>query len=152
MVTGVTRKSAVVLDDVGRVFDTAQGHKVVGVSAVLARGRTVLVADTMVHEMPNGEELADIAERGAEVARRLGLEPRVALLSYSTFGYPTSERSQNPRDAVDILTARGAEFEFDGEMAADVALDPEAMAAYPFCRLTGPANVLVMPALSLIHI
>lgn len=146
MVTGLSRKSAVVLDDVGRVFETRQGHKVVGVSAVLAQGRTVLVADTMVHEMPNGAELADIAERAAEVARRLGLEPRVALLSYSTFGYPVSERSQNLRDAVRILEERGVDFEFDGEMAADVALSAEAMKAYPFCRLSGPANVLVMPA------
>ncbi|MEX2518055.1 MAG: NADP-dependent malic enzyme [Paracoccaceae bacterium] len=146
MVTGVSRKSAVVLSDIGRVFDTRQGRKVVGVSAVLARGRTVLVADTMVHEMPNGEELADIAEQSARVARRLGLEPRVALLSYSTFGYPISERSANLREAVKILEAREVDFEFDGEMAADVALDPKAMAAYPFCRLSGPANVLVMPA------
>ena len=146
MVTGVTRKSAVVLDDIGRVFDTRQGQKVVGVSAVLTQGRTVLVADTMVHEMPTGPELADISEQAAGVARRLGLEPRVALLSYSTFGYPTSERSDNLREATLLLEERGVDFEFDGEMAADVALDPDAMAAYPFCRLTGPANVLVMPA------
>ncbi|MEM7546372.1 MAG: NADP-dependent malic enzyme [Pseudomonadota bacterium] len=146
LVTGVSRKSSVVLDDIGRVFDTRQGQKVVGVSAVLASGRTVLVADTMVHEMPNGTELADIAEQAAHVARKLGLEPRVALLSYSTFGYPTSERSQNLRDAVTILEERSVDFEFEGEMAADVALDPEAMKAYPFSRLTGPANVLVMPA------
>ncbi len=146
MVTGVTRKSAVVLDDIGRVFDTRQGQRVVGVSAVLTQGRTVLVADTMVHEMPTGPELADISEQAAGVARRLGLEPRVALLSYSTFGYPTSERSDNLREATLLLEERGVDFEFDGEMAADVALDPDAMAAYPFCRLTGPANVLVMPA------
>ncbi|MGB0504941.1 MAG: NADP-dependent malic enzyme [Pikeienuella sp.] len=146
MVTGVTRKSAVVLNDIGRVFDTRQGQKVVGVSAVLAQGRTVLVADTMVHEMPNGEELADISEQAAGVARRLGLEPRVALLSYSTFGYPTSERSQNLRDAVELLDGRNVDFEYDGEMSADIALDADAMAQYPFCRLTGPANVLVMPA------
>jgi len=146
MVPGVPRHSAVVLDDIGRVFDTRQGQKVVGVSAVLTQGRTVLVADTMVHEMPTDSELADISEQAAGVARRLGLEPRVALLSYSTFGYPTSERSDNLREATLLLEERGVDFEFDGEMAADVALDPNAMAAYPFCRLTGPANVLVMPA------
>lgn len=146
LVTGVTRKTAVVLDDIGKVFETRQGQKVVGVSAVLAQGRTVLVADTMVHEMPNGDELADIAEQAAGVARRLGLEPRVALLSYSTFGYPLSERSQNLRDANRILEDRNVDFEFDGEMGADIALDAEAMKQYPFCRLTGPANVLVMPA------
>ncbi|MGB0410272.1 MAG: NADP-dependent malic enzyme [Pikeienuella sp.] len=146
LVTGVTRKSAVVLDDIGKVFETRQGQKVVGVSAVLAQGRTVLVADTMVHEMPTGDELADIAEQAAGVARRLGLEPRVALLSYSTFGYPRSERSQNLRDATRILEERHVDFEFDGEMGADIALDADAMKQYPFCRLTGPANVLVMPA------
>jgi malate dehydrogenase (oxaloacetate-decarboxylating)(NADP+) len=96
--------------------------------------------------MPEAEELANIAEAAAGAARKLGLEPRVAMTSYSTFGYPESERSDNLRDAVKILEGRGVDFEFDGEMAADVALSREAMETYPFCRLSGPANVLVMPA------
>jgi malate dehydrogenase (oxaloacetate-decarboxylating)(NADP+) len=96
--------------------------------------------------MPDSVELADIAIEAAGVARRLGYEPRVAMLAYSTFGHPEGERSLRVREAVEILGQRNVDFEFDGEMAADVALNMEAMANYPFCRLSGPANVLVMPA------
>lgn len=147
MITGMTRKSAVVLADIGRVFEVRPGHKVVGVSLVIARDKTVLVADTTVHEMPTGEELADIAEQAAEVARSLGFTPRVALLSYSTFGYPQGDRSERIQEAVDSLEKRKVNFEFDGEMAVDVALDAEFMKTqYPFCALSGAANVLVMPS------
>ncbi|MGE0845283.1 MAG: NADP-dependent malic enzyme [Flavobacteriaceae bacterium] len=146
MVTGVTRNYAVVLDDVRRVIDSRPGHRVVGVSMAICRGRTVFIADTAVHDMPTAEELADIAEEAADVARRLGHEPRVAMLAYSTFGYPRGERSDRVREAVRLLDGRRVDFEYDGEMAADVALNRDLMAAYPFCRLTGPANVLVMPA------
>ena len=146
MVTGVTRNYATALGDVRRVIDTRPGHRVVGVSLALCRGRTVLVADTAVHDMPTAEELADIAEEAAGMARRLGYEPRVAMLAYSTFGQPRGERSSSVRDAVAILDRRRVDFEYDGEMAADVALNAELMAQYPFCRLSAPANVLVMPA------
>ncbi len=146
MVTGVTRNFSVALEDVQRVIDPKPGHRVIGASLVVARGRTVLVADTAVTEMPNAEELADIAIEAASVARRLGYEPRLAMLAFSTFGHPQGERSQRVIEAVKILDTRRVDFEYDGEMAADVALDPELMAAYPFCRLSGPANVLVMPA------
>ncbi|MCI4662665.1 MAG: NADP-dependent malic enzyme [Neomegalonema sp.] len=146
LVTGATRKSAVVLADIEKAIAHKEGQRAVGVSVVIARSRTVLVADTMVHEMPEAQELAEIAESAAAVARRLGLEPRVAMLAYSTFGYPTSERSSHLRDAVKILQERGVDFEVDGEMAADVALDESYRAQYPFCQLSGPANVLVMPA------
>ena len=146
MVTGVTRNFSVALEDVRRCIDPKPGHRVIGVSLVLARGRTVLVADTAVTEMPSAEELADIAVEAAGVARRLGYEPRLALLAFSTFGHPPGERSAHVQDAVRILDQRRVDFEYDGEMAADVALNPEAAAAYPFCRLSGPANVLIMPA------
>ncbi len=146
MVSGVTRNYATVLEEVQRVIDPKPGHRVIGVSIVLARGRTVLVADTAMHEMPSADELADIAEEAAGVSRRLGYEPRVAFLAYSTFGQPEGERSRKVREAVRILDGRRVEFEYDGEMAADVALNSSKMAAYPFCRLSGPANVLVMPA------
>jgi malate dehydrogenase (oxaloacetate-decarboxylating)(NADP+) len=106
----------------------------------------VFIADTSIHELPTAEELADIAQEAAGVARRFGVEPRVALLSYSTFGYPKGERAQYVRNAVKVLDGRQVNFEYDGEMAADVALSPDAMALFPFCRLKGPANVLVMPA------
>jgi len=146
MVTGVTRNFSGALEDVRRVIDPKPGHRVIGVSLVVTRGRTVLVADTAVTEMPNAEELADIAIEAAGVARRFGYEPRLALLAFSTFGHPQGERSARVIEAVKILDHRRVDFEYDGEMAADVALNPELAAPYPFCRLSGPANVLVMPA------
>ena len=146
IVTGVTRNYSTALDDVRRVIDARPGHRVIGVSIVLARGRTVLVADTAVHQMPDAVEIADIAEEAAGFARRMGYEPRVAMLAYSTFGHPQGERSERIQEAVKILDKRRVDFEYDGEMAADVALNPRAKALYPFMRLTGPANVLVMPA------
>ncbi len=146
MVTGVTRNFSVALEDVRRVVDAKPGHRVIGVSLVVAKGRTVLVADTAVTEMPDAEELADIAVEAAGVARRLGYEPRVGMLAFSTFGHPAGERSARVIEAVKLLDQRRVDFEYDGDMAADVALNPELAAAYPFCRLSGPANVLVMPA------
>jgi malate dehydrogenase (oxaloacetate-decarboxylating)(NADP+) len=146
MVTGVTRNFSVALEEVQRVIDAKPGHRVIGVSLVLARGRTVLVADTAVTEMPDGKDIAEIAIEAAGVARKLGYEPRVALLSFSTFGHPPGERAEKVQEAVRILDQQRVDFEYDGEMAADVALNPDLMAAYPFCRLSGSANVLVMPA------
>jgi malate dehydrogenase (oxaloacetate-decarboxylating)(NADP+) len=146
MVTGVTRNFSVALQDVQRCIDPKPGHRVIGLSLVLARGHTVLVADTAVTEMPRGPDLAEIAIEAAGVARRLGYEPRLALLAFSTFGYPPGERAEYVKEAVRILDQRRVDFEYDGDMAADVALNPELMAQYPFCRLSGPANVLIMPA------
>ena len=146
MVSGVTRNYQTVLADVTRVLDVEPGHCMIGVSIALCRGRTVLVADTAVHDMPNAEELADIAVEAAAMARKMGYEPRVAMLAYSTFGNPPGDRAQKVQDAVRILDSRNVDFEYDGEMNADVALNAEIMEQYPFCRLSGPANVLVMPA------
>ncbi|MBN9010589.1 MAG: NADP-dependent malic enzyme [Rhizobiales bacterium] len=146
MVTGVTRNYATALADIRRAIDAKPGHRVIGVSLALCRCRTVLVADTAVHDMPTSEELADIAEEAAGMARRMGYEPRVAMLAYSTFGQPPGERAERVQEAVRILDGRRVDFEYDGEMAADVALNPRLMEQYPFLRLSGPANVLVMPA------
>jgi malate dehydrogenase (oxaloacetate-decarboxylating)(NADP+) len=146
MVTGVTRNYSVALGDIRNVIDPKPGHKLIGASLVLARGRTVLVADTAITEMPTASEIADIAIEAAGVARRLGYEPRVALLAFSSFGHPPGERSAKVIEAVKILDERRVDFEYDGEMAADVALNRELMAQYPFCRLSDTANVLVMPA------
>ncbi len=146
LVTGLTRNYSVALEDVTRVIDQKPGHRMIGVSLVLARGRTIMVADTAVHEMPTAQEIAEIAIEAAGAAKRLGYTPRVALLSFSTFGFPEAERSKRVQEAVEILDGQKVDFEYDGEMGADVALNPEIMAQYPFCRLTGPANVLVMPA------
>jgi malate dehydrogenase (oxaloacetate-decarboxylating)(NADP+) len=146
MVTGVTRNWTTAFEDVRRVLDPKPGRRVIGVSVIVSRGRVVLVADTSVHDMPNAEELADIAVEAAGVASRFGMTPRVAMLAYSTFGHPTGERAERVREAVKLLDERRVDFEYDGEMGADVALNRRAMALYPFCRLTDTANVLVMPA------
>ncbi|WP_304618044.1 NADP-dependent malic enzyme [Paracoccus sp. (in: a-proteobacteria)] len=146
LVTGATRKSAPVLAQIGHVFDVRPQDGTVGITAVLHRGRIVLIGDTLVHEWPEAEDLADIATRGADVARSLGLEPRVAFLSFSNFGYPVSERATKMAQAAHVLDARRVDFEYEGEMTVDVALNREAAARYPFSRLTGPANVLVVPA------
>ncbi|MBR3190486.1 phosphate acyltransferase, partial [Bosea sp. (in: a-proteobacteria)] len=146
MVTGVTRNYSIALEEVRRVIDDRPGHRLIGVSIAITRGRTVLVADTAITEMPTAKELSEIAIEAAGVARRLGYEPKVAMLAFSTFGHPAGERSEKVRDAVTILDGQRVDFEYDGEMAADVALNRDLMAQYPFCRLTGPANVLVMPA------
>ena len=146
LVTGVTRKSAHVLDLINHVYDVGPHDGAVGVTAVLSKGKIVLIADTLVHEWPDENDLADIAERGASVARALGLEPRVAFVSFSTFGYPISERAEKMRAAPEVLQKRGVDFEFEGEMAVDVALNINEMKKYPFSRLTGPANILVVPA------
>ena len=147
IVTGVTRSFSVALEEVRRVIDDKPGHRVVGVSIVLSRGRAILAADTAIAETPTAEDLADIAIEAAGVARRLGYEPRVAMLAFSNFGHPPGERSQRVQEAVRILDAKRVDFEYDGEMSAEVALNKEIMgAAYPFCRLKDTANVLIMPA------
>ena len=146
MITGATRKSAQVMELINHVFDATAADGAVGVTALLHKGRIVMIADTLVHEWPDEEDLANIAERAAGVARSLGLEPRVAFVSFSTFGYPVSERAIKMHMAPQVLDARGVDFEYEGEMTVDVALNMEAMAKYPFSRLSGPANVLVVPA------
>ena len=146
MVTGVTRNWETAYQDVRRVLDPKPGHTPIGVSLIQCRGRMVLVADISVHEMPTSTELAYITVQAARVAQRLGFKPRVALLAHSSFGHPTGERGETVRDAVRILDDWGVDFEYDGEMAADAALSRRAMSAYPFCRLSDTANVLIMPA------
>src|SRR5471032_1479847 len=147
MVTGVTRNYANVLADVRTILDPPPGQRPMGMQVVFAKGRVVFIADTSVTELPTADQLADIAVQGAAVARRFGLTPRVALLASSTFGFPRSERSERIIEAVQILEGRGVDFEYDGEMAVDVALDKDKLALYPFVRLTDTANVLIMPAI-----
>ncbi len=145
MVTGVTRNFNMVLKEVRRVLDVKD--RMIGMSILLAKGRTLFVADTSIHELPNAEELAEIAIQAAGTVRKLGKTPRVAFLSYSTFGNPPGDRGEKVREAIRILDARGVDFEYEGEMPPELALDPDARGAYPFMRLTGHANVLVMPAI-----
>jgi malate dehydrogenase (oxaloacetate-decarboxylating)(NADP+) len=146
LITGATRKSAHVLDRINHVFDADAANGAAGITALLLKGRIVLMADTLVHEWPDQEDLANIAERASTVAKNLGLEPRVAFVSFSTFGYPVSERAEKMHEAPLVLDKRGVDFEYEGEMTVDVALNLDAQAGYPFSRLTGPANILVVPA------
>jgi malate dehydrogenase (oxaloacetate-decarboxylating)(NADP+) len=146
LITGATRKSAHVLSLLNHVFDAKASDGAVGVTVLLNKGKIVLIADTLVHEWPDEVDLANIATKAAGVARNLGLVPRVAFVSFSTFGYPVSERATKMHAAPKVLDARKVDFEYEGEMTVDVALNPDVMAQYPFCRLTGPANILVVPA------
>jgi malate dehydrogenase (oxaloacetate-decarboxylating)(NADP+) len=154
MVSGLTRSFTTTFEEITRVIDPKPGMQLFGLSIFLSRNRTVFIADTSVTELPTPVQLADIAVQSAAKARQLGHEPRVALLSFSNFGNPMREKAARIREAVDELDQRkvnsrgNIDFEYDGEMQANVALDFELMRQrYPFCRLSGPANVLIMPAL-----
>ena len=146
LVTGATRKSAHILERINHVFDANAEGGAAGITALLHKGRIVLIGDTLVHEWPGADDLANIAESAARVARHLGLEPRVAFVSFSTFGYPVSERAEKMHLAPEVLDKRGVDFEYEGEMTVDVALNVAIQKNYPFSRLTGPANILVVPA------
>jgi len=152
MVTGVTRTYSVSYDGVRWAVDPARGQRVLGISIIVARGRTVFMADTSVTELPSSLDLCQIAIQAAEVARKMGHEPRVAMLSHSNYGNAPGGVVDVVRQAVIELDARrsgglGVDFEYDGEMSAAVALNPDLLKLYPFCRLSGPANVLIMPGL-----
>ena len=147
MVTGVTRSYDIALRDVKLVLKHIEGERTMGVSVVVNKNRTLFIADTNITELPDAEDLADIAETTAHFAATFGFDPKVAFLSYSTFGNPVGERMQKVRRAVEILDGRETDFEYEGDIAADVALDPLHTLTYPFSRLTGAANVLVMPAI-----
>ena len=148
MVTGVTRNFDRCLTEVLRVIDPTPGGRVMGMSVLMAKGRTLFIADTNVAEFPNSQDLMEIAKESASAVRRLGHEPRVAFLSYSTFGHPGGERAQRVREAVAMLDAQGdIDFEYEGEMPPDIALDPWLRTNFPFMRLTDAANVMIMPAI-----
>tara|TARA_R110000787_G_scaffold142621_4_gene256318 strand:+ start:15148 stop:17424 length:2277 start_codon:yes stop_codon:yes gene_type:complete len=148
MVTGVTRNYDVALNDALLVLDALPNKALIGMSMVINRGRTVFIADTSVTELPQGDDLANIALEAAAAVRAMGFTPRVAFLSYSTFGNPMGERGEKVREAVSILDEMAdIDFEYEGDMNADIALNPGHSLLYPFSRLTGPANVLVMPAI-----
>ena len=148
MVTGVTRNFDVALAEVLQVIQPTPGGRVLGLSVVLAKGRTLFVADTSVSELPDSHELVEIAIEAAHAVKRLGHTPRVAFLSYSTFGNPRGERGEKVRAAVRMMDARtDIDFEYEGDMPPEIALDPLGHENYPFSRLTEPANVLVMPAI-----
>ncbi len=152
MITGITRTWAESMRQVKRVIDPEAGRTPFGIHIMVGQSHTVFIADTTVNERPTGEQLADFAEQTAQVARRMGHEPRVAMLSYSTFGNPKGAWVDNIREAVAVLDGRQVGFEYEGEMPPDVALNPRQLANYPFARLSGPANILIMPGLQSAHI
>ena len=152
LITGVTRNYNVCMQDIRRIIPDKHNQSIFGMTIMIAKGRTVFISDTTTHELPSAEELAHIAVKTAEKARQMGHDPRVAFLSFSTFGNPMREKAQRVRDAVIIMDGLEVDFEYDGEMSADVALNKDLMALYPFSRLSAPANVLVMPALHSAHI
>ena len=147
MVTGVTRSYDQALEEVLRVIDPSVDGRVIGMSVLLAKGRTLFIADTNVTEMPDADELVEIACEAARAVKTLGYQPRIAFLSYSTFGNPMGQRSEKVREAVAMLDDMDVDFEYEGELPPDLALDTSKWANYPFMRLSGPANVLIMPAI-----
>jgi malate dehydrogenase (oxaloacetate-decarboxylating)(NADP+) len=147
MISGLTRPFAQTMREVSLVLDPKPGALPFGIHLMIGKNYTVFLADTTINERPSAAGLAHIARETARVARALGHEPRVAFLSYSTFGNPSGKWLENIRDAVHILDAEDPGFEYEGEMAPDAALNPQVMKLYPFSRLSAPANVLVMPGL-----
>ena len=148
LVTGLTRGFGVAFTDISRALDPKEGHRAFGLTIIVARDRTVFLADSTVHELPDAEQLVDIAIQSAAQARAMGHEPRVAFLSFSNFGNPPRREAEHMRQAVELLDGRQVDFEYDGEMQANVALDHNLLRQlYPFCRLSGAANVLIMPGL-----
>ncbi len=148
MICGLTRSYAASLESIEYVLDPIPNKTILGMTVMLCNGRTIFVADSNVHDMPNAKQLANITQESAEVVRDVfGIEPRAALVSYSNFGKPFTERSAFMKDAIKILDDRNVDFEYDGEMGANIALNENLMKLYPFCKLTGPANLLIMPAI-----
>ena len=131
MLTGVTRVFSVAFNEISRVVDLKPNQRLMGVSLVAGRNHSFLIADTRIHEVPNAEELADIAEEAAQFAQKFGHDPRVALLSFSNFGQPMRPHMERIRDAVAILEERKVDFEFDGDMQADVALNYDHEGRFP---------------------
>ncbi len=147
MVTGLTRNSPTCWNDLARAIDIEKDQQLFGLTVVSARDRTVFIADTLVHERPSAEQLADFAIQSAAKARQLGHEPRVALLSHTSFGGRSSDITGEIKRAVEILDSEERDFAYEGEMTVSVALDQDMKTLYPFSRLKGPANVLIMPGL-----
>jgi malate dehydrogenase (oxaloacetate-decarboxylating)(NADP+) len=147
MVTGNTRRYSETLEKIISVVEARPGEILFGLNMMISKGRTVFIADTTVHEFPSAEQLAKIAISSARIAKLFGFEPKIAFLSHSTFGIPKTQRTKHVRDAVEILENKSVDFKFDGEMQPDVALNKKYKELYPFSKIVGDANVLIMPAI-----
>jgi malate dehydrogenase (oxaloacetate-decarboxylating)(NADP+) len=144
-VTGNTRRFGASLDKIKQVVDARSGEIMFGLNLVVHKGKTIFVGDTSVHEYPTSEQLAEIAISAARVVRLFGFDPKVAFVSHSTFGQPLTSRTKHIKNAVEILKQKNVNFEFDGDMQPDVALDEEYKSLYPFSKIVGNANILIMP-------
>ena len=144
-VTGNTRRFGASLEKIKQVVEPRPGEIMFGLNLVVHKGKTIFVADTSVHEYPTSEQLAEIAKSAARVVRLFGFDPKVAFVSHSTFGQPLTSRTKHIKKAVEILKEKKADFEFDGDMQPDVALNEEYKKLYPFSKIVGNANILIMP-------
>ena len=144
-VTGNTRRFGASLEKIKQVVDVRKGEIMFGLNMVVNKGKTIFIADTSVHEYPTSEEMAEIAISAARVVRLFGIDPKIAFVSHSTFGQPLTNRTKHIRTAVDILKDKQVNFEFDGDMQPDVALNPDYEELYPFAKIVGKANILIMP-------
>ena len=144
-VTGNTRRFGASFEKIKQVVDVRKGEIMFGLNMIVHKGRTIFVGDTSVHEYPTSEQMAEMAISTARVVRLFGFDPKVAFVSHSTFGQPLTSRTKHIRNAVEILKERKVDFEFDGDMQPDVALNPEYEELYPFAKIVGKANILIMP-------
>ena len=144
-VTGNTRRFGASLEKIKQVVDVRKGEIMFGLNMIVHKGKTIFIGDTSVHEYPTSEQMAEIAISTARVVRLFGFDPRVAFVSHSTFGQPITSRTKHIRNAVDILKERQVDFEFDGDMQPDVALNSEYKDLYPFSKIVGNSNILIMP-------
>ena len=144
-VTGNTRRFGASFDKVTQVVDARPGEIMFGLNMVVAKGKTIFVGDTSVNEYPSSEELAEIAISSARVVKMFGFVPKVAFVSHSTFGQPLTSRTKHIKKAVEILKNKNVDFDFDGDMQPDVALNEEYKELYPFSSIVGNANILIMP-------
>jgi len=147
MVTGNIRHYAASIEKLKRVVEPRKGEEIFGMTMMVAKGKTILVADTNVEDFPSAKRLANVSISCVRVARLFGFEPKVAFLSHSTFGKPVSKNTKHVREAIELLKNKNVDFDFDGEMQPDVALNPIYKQVYPFSKIVGNANILMMPAL-----
>jgi len=147
MITGGTRHHAATMEKLNKIVDSRPGEIIFGLTMLVSKGRTIFIADTNVHDNPTAEQLVQIAISSTRIARLFGFDPKVAFLSHSTFGKPSTERTRHVQEAIELMKTKKIDFDYDGEMQPDVALNPEYKETYPFSKIVGNANILIMPAL-----
>lgn len=147
LVTGVTKSYYNSLNDIMKVIEAKEHQRILGYSIMIAKEHNIIIADNSISEIPNEQDLVEITLQTASIAKNMGMSPKAALLSFSNFGNPIRKNTNRIREAIKILDSMNLDFEYDGEMSADVALNPNLRNLYPFCRLSGSANILIMPGI-----